>query len=255
MRLTLLRMTQLILSGMDSDEVNDIDDTVESRQVVDAIETSYYDIAATIEFPDHWDFFELEPSLDVTRPTLMYLPDRVTRVEWIKYNYADAADTDRDWRSIIPMERERFFDRMNGLDTADSDVYQFEFLVDAETFDVRGKNNKNPSYYTTMDNRTLLFDSYNSDEDTTLQQTKTHCYGMIIPEFTRDNDFTPDLEPRQFTLLFNEAKAQCFSDLKQVENTRAERKARRGWVHSQKKKDTTKASPIRDNYPNYGRRR
>ena len=45
-KLTLLNMTQNILSEMDSDEVNGIADTVESTQVAHIIETMYYDLTA-----------------------------------------------------------------------------------------------------------------------------------------------------------------------------------------------------------------
>ena len=254
MRYTLLRMVQLILSSMDSDEVNSISDTVESLQVVDAIETAYNDMISTIDFPEHFDFFELEASGDITRPTLMTVPDDVAAIEWIQYDNSDSGDTDRDFKYVFPADRASFFDAMNGIDTADSDVYQFDYLVDTETFDVRGKNDLNPTCYTMVDNRTLLFDNFDSVIGQTLQGNRTHCYGQKIPVFTRSDSFTPDLEPRQFTLLFNEAKSQAFIDLKQVQNSRAEQKARRGWVHSQRKKPTTEAGSVRDSFtPNFGR--
>lgn len=254
MRYTLLKMVQLILSGMDSDEVNSISDTVESLQVVDIIEQCYNDICATVEFPDQWDLFELEPSGDVTRPTLMTIPEGVVNVEWVQYDWALDSDTVRNWKYIWPMERMSFFDRMNGLDTANSNVYQFNYLVGAETFDVRGHNDHNPTYYTTVNNRTLIFDDFVLTDGQTLQGNRTKCYGMKIPTFVRDDEFIPEFEPRQFTLLFNEAKAQAFIDLKQVQNAKAEQRARRGWVHSQRKKNNTPISGIHDDFmPNYGR--
>jgi hypothetical protein len=253
--MTLLQMVQLILSSMDSDEVNSINDTVESRQVVDQIEMVYNDIVSTIEFPEHWTLFELQPSGDVTRPTLMYIPDDVAKIEWIQYDFTPSASTERDWRYVFPLSRQMFFDRMNGLDSSRDDVYQFDLLVNSETFDVRGLNNKGPSSYTSIDNRTLLFDSFNSDDGQTLVGNRTKCYGMKIPAFIREDTFVPELEPRQFTMLFNDAKAQCFLDLKQVQNIRAEQKARRGWIHSQKKKATNEAGKIHSDFtPNFGRR-
>ncbi len=254
MKYTLLKMTQLILSGMDSDEVSSISDTTESLQVVDVIEQCYNDICATVEFPDQWDLFELEPSLDDTRPTIMYIPEGVVNVEWIQYDNATDDDTIRDWKYVWPIERRTFFDRMNGLDSADTTVYNYDYLVGVETFDVRGYNNLNPTHYTTVNNRTLIFDNFVLDVGQTLQADRTKCYGMKIPLFVRDDDFIPDFEPRQFTLLFNEAKAQAFIDLKQVQNSKAEQRARRGWVHSQRKKNNTPVSGIVDDFrPNFGR--
>lgn len=253
MRLTLLRMVQLILSSMDSDEVSDINETTESVQVVDTIEQCWNDIISTIEFPEHWDLFELNPSLDVTRPTLMYVPDGIGKVEWIKYDQGESPT--KLLKSVIPMGREMFFNRMNSLLTDRTDVYQYNLLVNGETFDVRGLNNRAPTYYTTVDNGTVIFDSYDVDQGSTLVGNRTQCYGMRIPQFVRSNTFVPELEPRQFTLLFNEAKAQAFVDIKQMENVRAERKARRGWNFSQRKKETLASGSIHDSYtPNYGRK-
>lgn len=263
MRMTLLKMVQMILSAMDSDEINSINDTAESVQVVDQIESCYNDIISTIEFPEHWTLFELDPSLDVERPTVMYIPDDIAQFEWIQYDYnplavPNPAEGDhRQLRYVWPMSRENFFNRMNALgsvDRPDQRVTQFDLMVGSERFDVRVWNNKEPSYYTCIDNRTLLFDSFDNTRANTLVSDRTMAYGQKIPVFLRQDSFVPNLEPRQFTLLYNEAKAQCFSDLKQVTNGRAEQKARRGWVHSQRKKATNPAAPIKDSYTNnYGR--
>ncbi len=51
--------------------------------------------------------------------------------------------------------------------------------------------------------------------DTTLQTSKTLCYGQIIPTFTLEDSFIPDLDDTQFPLLLNEAKAIAFVELKQ----------------------------------------
>lgn len=240
MRMNLLRMTQLILSSMDSDEINSIGDTTEAQQVVDVIETSYYDLLATLDFPDQWDFFELEPSLDITKPTQMRLPANVAKVEWIQYDTRLDSETKREMKDVLPLERKYFLDRTNSLDpVSDANIFTSVLQVGSSQFDLRGYKNKPPTYWTTNNDRTILFDSYDADVDATLQGSKTHCYGMLIPEFIRDDEFTPDLEPRQFTLLFNEAKSQAFLDLKQVQNAKSEQRARKGWVQAHRKSPQT----------------
>ena len=47
-KMTLLEMTQNILSAMDSDAVNSIGDTVESLQVADVIVETYYELFANV---------------------------------------------------------------------------------------------------------------------------------------------------------------------------------------------------------------
>jgi hypothetical protein len=238
MRYNLLKMTQLILSSMESDEINSIGDTVEAQQVVDIIETTYYDICSQIDFPDSWDFFELDPSLDASKPTVLRLPDNVAKMEWLKYNISDDPNV-REYRTINPIERTDFFDRMNSLDVADERVFQYDYKVGDMTFDVRGYNDNDPVYYTVTNDRTVFFDSYVADREHTIVANKTQCYGMIIPQFLREDSYTPDLEPRHFTLLFNEAKSLAFNDLKQIQNAKAEQRARRGWTSAHRKSPQT----------------
>src|SRR6266550_5944910 len=82
---SLLNMVQNILSSLDSDEVNSIGDTVESRQVAQIIENKYYDMVSRGFFPEHNRLLQLDPSLDPTRPTLMFIPQGVSKIWWIKY--------------------------------------------------------------------------------------------------------------------------------------------------------------------------
>jgi hypothetical protein len=73
MKYNLLKMVQLILSSMDSDEINDISDTAESLQVVDIIETVYNENIGEILYPEHKDFFLLEATSGTT-PTVLSRP-------------------------------------------------------------------------------------------------------------------------------------------------------------------------------------
>ena len=71
-----------------------------------------------------------------------------------------------------------------------------------------------------------------------------------------EDDFTPDLDPRQFSLLFNEAKAWCFAEYKQTTHEKAERTARRGWITLAHQKDSVPANyPNIKTLPDYGRKR
>ena len=254
MRYSVLRMVQLILSSMDSDEVSDIDDTVESLQIVDVLETCYYDVISQIEFPEHKSFFELDPSIDTSRPTLMYVPSNVTHLEWVQYEQETGTET--NFEDVCRLSLHDFFERMKNLDSADSDVYQYDFLVGSETFDVRGYNDRDPQYYCSPDDYTLVFDNYQSSQGQTLISNRTKCFGSSIPAFQRDNEFVPDLDPKQFTLYFNEAKSQAFLELKQIQNPKAEQRARRGWSYSQRKKNRINTDRSYHSFtPNYGRNR
>lgn len=85
MKRTLLDMTQSILSSLGSDEVNSISDTTESLQVAEVIKTTYFNIINRINLPNHNQLIQLDPSLDATMPVLMYVPEHIARLDWLKY--------------------------------------------------------------------------------------------------------------------------------------------------------------------------
>jgi hypothetical protein len=78
-------MTQNILSAMSSDEVNSISDTTESMQVAQIIKNKYYDITARGDLPEHKELFQLDPATDSSTPTMMFVPDGVSKIESIRY--------------------------------------------------------------------------------------------------------------------------------------------------------------------------
>jgi len=51
MKRTLLDMVQEILSDIDSDEIESIDDTVESEQVVSILKSTYYAMMSNRDWP------------------------------------------------------------------------------------------------------------------------------------------------------------------------------------------------------------
>ena len=84
--MTLLEMTQDILSDMDSDEVNSINDSVESLQVAQIIKTTYYNIIDGRDYDFLYELFQLDASGTSSRPTHMKLPENIIDLKYIKYN-------------------------------------------------------------------------------------------------------------------------------------------------------------------------
>lgn len=257
MRMTLLKMVQDILSTMDSDEVNSISDTTESLQVASAIEHAYIDIISRSNLPNHFDMFELNASLDFDKPTIMFLPEDCIGLNWVKYDKRQANDTEPNYQKVSYLPQDVFFDyvlRYKDQNLSDTVRFQIPGLNDA-TIDIVGLNNKAPDYYTSFNDRTIIFDSYDNAIDGTLMKTKTLCYGEFGKVFRMEDDFIPDLEPRQFSLLFNEAKASCFADMKQTVNDRAESKVKKGWITLQNQKNSIPSRPsFYETTPNYGRK-
>ena len=251
MKYTLLEMTQMILSSLDGDEVNSISDTVESSQVAGIIKTSYYDIISSLDLPEHKDLFELLATSSDT-PIVMTKPTNITDIEWVRYDYYTTGDPHHEFLPVAFTDLQTFLDMSYALDPADDNVETCNLNTNgSDTLVLNYRNDAHPKIYTSFDDNTILFDSYDAEEDAFLQKTKTQCFGSFIPEWDASDSFIPDLDAKQFTLLLNEAKAQAFIELKQAANPKAERRARRGWVQGQRTKNNVNKSVT---YRGYGRK-
>ena len=56
---TLLQIVQNILSDMDSEDVNSLNDSIEAQQVASIVEDTYYNIIATRHIPEHQELIKL----------------------------------------------------------------------------------------------------------------------------------------------------------------------------------------------------
>ncbi len=283
---TVLEMTQDILSAMDSDEVNSIGDTIEAQQVVTIIKNCYNDIVSGVEFPDQYDIFQLDPSLDVTKPVTMYIPEAFENTAWVKYNkqkstYLVEVDSNSwtspdgitihfgteesnfssvgpsggsdyiQWKDIIFLTREKFFDEISMLRSDQTNVTTYT----ENGIELLCRNDKHPETWTILDNRTIIFDSYDSVEDATLQSNNTMCFGKRNLNFITLDTWVIPLDAKYTSYLFNEAKSTAFIELKQQVNVKAEKMSRVAKIKTQRIKY---AAPYPDDpllrAPDYGRK-
>lgn len=250
-KMTVLEMTQDILNDMGSDEVNSISDTLESLQIANILQTTYYEI---IDNRAEWDHLgtlgRLDASGDSELPTHMTMNDNVQQMCWIKYNVkTDAADKDvyRDMDYYSPRE---FMDKVNSRDSTDSTIKVVTDPSSSTLLHIR--NDKTPTFYTTFDDQTLVFDSWLLALDTTLMQSKTQWYGFVEPTFSKLDDHVADLPSKLFSYYLAEAKSVCFTSLKQSPNAKEEQKSRRQRYQSSREKRRSVEGGIA--YPDYGRR-
>lgn len=226
MKYTLLALTQKILSSMDSDEVNSIDDTTEAQQVVDIIETVYNDIVALGELPRDNDLFQLNPSLTPLLPVTMYIPDGIDEICWLKYNYASVSQPQTIYQPLRPLPFLDFVEMVTGLNPSETDITTYTHVVNGYPFTLYCRNNIPPVYYTTANDNTVLFDGYDSGVESTLQSSKTMGYGQRTFTFTKVNSFVPPLDDKQSQRLLHESKSLAFAELKQSQHVKAEKSAR-----------------------------
>ncbi len=277
---TVLDMTQNILSAMSSDEVNSISDTTESLQVAQILKNKFNDIITRSHLPEHNELFQLDSSGDILSPVLMYVPDNVSKIEWIKYFNSNVntdssggghdinvdIDSENDdtpnappgYQYVIILPFTQFFEYISSFNPEDDTVDTFTFSDSYNTltknFTFNFKNNTQPTYATTIGNKYVIFDSFDATQDSTLQSSKTIVQGTIVPRFLLEDNFIPALEDDVFPLLINEAKALAFYELKQQPHVKAEQEIKRQWSSLQRNKNKDGVPTAFDALPNFGRR-
>lgn len=254
MKYTLLEMVQDVLSSMDGDEVNSISDTVEATQVAKVIRACYFDIVSD-NLPEHTTLYQLTASGDNTKPVLMTRPSDVHSLVLLKYDMADAVNTDPRFEMVRPLAINDFFQLTHGLSLSEDNVESMSHDIDGTTFTFLYENDKAPSYYTTVDDHTFFFNSYDSEVDTTLQQSKTFCVGEKEQTFELLDAYEIALDEGQHVWLLNEAKALAFAELKQLTHEKAEKTARRHRIKAMKQKAVMNDPwMLYNKLPSYGRR-
>lgn len=234
-RMTLLEMVQDILNDLSSDSVNSIDDTEESIQVAQIVKTAYYKL---INQRDDWPFLrtltELTGLGDVDNPTKMQLQEGVNKVYWIRYNrVAVAYLKPEDFKALIDRREEQ------------------DDVVDENGYII----NRDPICWTSYDDEYVHFDSYNGEEEATLQSSNSALYAIVEPAWEAEDEFIPTLPSKMFPILLADAKGTAFLTLKEQANPKEENYASAGKARMQRA-----SHRINDNEPksndgvNYGRK-
>lgn len=231
MKYTLLELTQTVLSSLDGEEINSISDNPESLQVVKIIKTVYNDIISRSGLPMHKTPFTLTASTDIAKPTLMTKPSNITNIEWLKYDCQDVNDTDPVWRDMQYLPVEEFLLMGHNLSPSNSDVDTMTLNLNGFNLVFNFRNDAAPAYFTSFEDNTIVFNSYNSAIDSTLQSNKTLGYGERDLAFLETDTFVPELQPDQFALLLSEATSLAWIELKQSPHVKAEQTAKRNWSH------------------------
>lgn len=253
---TNLDYVQDILSALDSDEVNSISDTTESLQVTRILKRAYDGIVTRADLNEHYTLFELTPSNDPLQPTIMYRPNDVDSIIWVKYNVVSINNPTVSFQEVCYLDMDTFLDRMYRITLTQPNTMSYNFNNGTDSIEIRGYNNHYPRYYTTFNDKTLIFDSYDNTMDSTLQNDKSLAYGKKDQSFQMTDTFVPFLDVEFGTLLLNEAMVLAFTELKQMPHANAAQWASRAWAKTNRAKRGVDQDrrPILD-APNYGRRR
>ena len=248
MKKTLYELVSGILNDMDADEVDTIADTFESEQVAIIVRDSYFALIDSRNWPHLKQFTTLTES-DATTPTHLTVPETAKEVIQITYNVAKVGETRRKYKVMTYIYPDEFLAKVNKRNNDEANI---DLITDPSGVELLIKNDKAPEYYTSFDEETLVFDSYDVAVETYLAQAKFQVHAVITPTWVHEDAAVPDLPEEAFTLLLEEAKSAAFLNLKQMVNEKAEQRSIKADAWLSRKAFTVKGG-IR--YSNFGRGR
>lgn len=245
-KLSLLDLTQRILSDMNGDEVNSISETLESQQVASIIRDTYFEIIGSRSWP-HLNTLMSPTPLGASTPTHIQLKDEWVYITEVKYNKITQTGTKDVYDAVEYMDPEWFLRHINARNSSASDV---DTITDPSGVELLILNDTAPTYWTTFDDEVLVFDSYDNLVDTNLQESKFQIWGNSEPTWTHTDTAVPDLPAKAVPYLLAEAKSNAFNSIMQVGNQKAEQQSRRQrvWLSREKWRDNQGQK-----FPNYGR--
>lgn len=185
MQRTLLQVVQEYLDATSGFYIDSIYDTDESQQVASVAERVYYKMVQ--EFPNllfTMKEMTLDSLSDVTRPNYMLLPKDIQKIQESKIYYNVSTTGGISYKEITYLTPLEFIERTHTSSTTNTII--------VEGFDENRmvvKTKQFPSYCTSFDNKYVVFDSYHSDYDTTLQSSKSKIVASGQEVFLQEDDF------------------------------------------------------------------
>jgi len=245
---TLLEMVQDILNSTDGDEVNSIDETVESTQIAQIIKTTYFNLQHIRNWRGNSQLLNLIASGDNSLPTHVTLPEALSELTFVNYDCARLNQNRKLYKAIRYVYPDEFLRRQNQLNDSADNV---DVIQDPSGVELFIRNDIPPTVWTSFDDKVLVFDSYEKDVDDTIQSNKIQAMGYLTPSWIQEDDFIPELPEEAFSLLLSESKSVASLTLRQSADQKAEQESVRQNRWLSQRQWRTKGG-IRK--PNYGRR-
>jgi hypothetical protein len=243
MKLTLLQVINYYNDHTDGFRISTIDDTIESQQIASIAEKVFYDLNNDVFGNNHLEsLIQLEALADNTRPNYLKLPDDALDIKNDTVLYNISTDiTEIDMQEITYLTPLEFLNKIGSKKVKSTNQIVTDFNGYRMTID----NNKAPQFYTSFDDEHLVFDSFNSTVESTLQQSKNGIITQLQRSFVKSDGYVIDF-PEWFHMTYlNQVMAEASAALREEPLPTIARMARMGILRARKKnrigqRETTK---------------
>ena len=248
MKRTLLDLTQSILSDIDGDEVNSITDTFESEQVASMVKESFLSMSSNRNWPLHKQAIQIPSLGDVSKPTHMKPAEEMKELLSLNYNKVRENETRLRYEPILYKDNDTF---LRSVNRENSDEANIQIVIDPSGVQLLIRNDAQPTIYTSFDDETIVFNSFDSAVETSLQESKTQAIAYMMPVWVHSDDAIIDLPDGAFSALLNEALSRASLRLRQAADQKAEQEVNRQqrWLARNSRKVGGGLK-----YPDYGRK-
>lgn len=207
MTMNLVDMAERVAQFCNASHIDSIHDTDESYRIAQIIKETYETMVLSQEIQTALELFHLQSASNPILKTTLFLSDECLTLDIVKYTKANGHIYSPTY--LEPME---FISRSLDLDVTRPNV---ETVFDPEsktTYNI--VNDKDPSYYTVMSGKYIVFDSYNKNFEDTIEGRHALVYGHTLPKFELEDEFIPDLQEQQFPVLLSKAKTAADMELR-----------------------------------------
>lgn len=246
---TLLQMVQFIMSEMGSDEVNSIDETEESLQVTRAIEQTYLDLMAESDWAHLRGLGSLSSLSDTSKPNYLLVPESVKRIDELYYDQRRDVTKKKQLKLVKWLYPEEFLYKTNNYDSTADNIVTVTSFDGAE---ILVRNDMPPSFYTSFNDDYIVFDSWDSNVEATVQAVNAQAMVWRNPAAVTLADSTIlDMPAEMFPTVQEMALSRCSANIAQERNQDAERAG-----SALKRRNAQKSWRVKGGIrlPNYARR-
>lgn len=224
MERTLLYTVQRVLEKLSLDPVVSINDTEDALLISREAESTFYDFMTRAEWPDKVDLIEVTSLSDITNPTSVLMEGDIHHISSVRYDVTTSEDNSRIIRELYWIEPEEFLEKSYSLNSEEDSVTEADYNGKV----VLVRNDRMPTYYTSFDNKTLVFDSHHSATEDTIIGTKTVCYGKSVPSWLQDDNFVIPVQDSLYPLYLAMLSSACSIYLTSQPSQEDERRQMRG---------------------------
>lgn len=248
MKRTLLDLVQSVLNDMDSDEVNSIDDTIESQQVATIVKDCYLELMDGKVWKHLQNLIQLDSLADTTKPTYLKVPESIKELTFFNYDKRKLTTDPVRYEEVKYLYPDQFLRVTSTRNNTDNT----QLITDFSGSTIIVFNTQAPQYWTSFDDNYIVCDGYIKTIEDTLMSTKTQVLAYMEPSWVHLDNAVPNLPSQAFSLLLEESKATAMVKLKQIVDQKAEQKSKR---QRQKMSRENWQAHGGVRYDNYGRRR